>query len=139
VRTWSLDGNWNHVTSDAIVNLDSSEGLLLQQQFMVDANGTPLASAPLNAATEAVDPIIGGGISLAPAANDAFAYDRTVLAEARPEDLTFSSEPILALAELTFLGETHLSAADPLAPLFPGAGLDSSPTTPWLVASQPLL
>ncbi|MEA5413877.1 Calx-beta domain-containing protein, partial [Synechococcus sp. BA-132 BA5] len=44
VRTWSLDGNWNHVTSDAIVNLDSSEGLLLQQQFMVDATGTPLTS-----------------------------------------------------------------------------------------------
>ena len=86
-----------------------------------------------------VDPIIGGGTSLAPAANNGFAYDRAVLAGPLPENLTFSSEPILALAELTSLGETHLSAADPLASLFPAAGLDSSPTTPWLVASQPLL
>ncbi|MCP9867560.1 hypothetical protein KBZ33_14900 [Cyanobium sp. Cruz-8D1] len=139
LHTWSVDSSWNFISAGATVTPSSSAGLLLQQQFMVDANGTPLASAPLNAAPEVVDPIIGGGTSFAPAANDAFAYDRMVLAEARPEDLIFSSEPILALAELTSLGEIHLIAADPLTSPFPAAGFGATPTTPWLVATQPLL
>ncbi len=139
LHTWSVDSNWTYVSSGATVTPTSSAGLLLQQQFMVNASGTPLASAPLNAATEAVDPIIGGGTSFAPAAGDDFAYDQPHLEAGLPEDLTFSSEPVLALAELTSLGATNPTSTDPLVSPFLAAGLDTSATTPWLVATQPLL
>ncbi|MCP9833905.1 MULTISPECIES: zinc-dependent metalloprotease family protein [unclassified Cyanobium] len=139
IRTWSLDSKWNFISSNTLATPTSSEGQLLQQQFMLNANGAPLASAPLNTATEAIDPIIGGGTSLAPAAGDDFAYDQSVLEAGLPEDLSFSTEPILALAELTTLGATNPTSSDPLVSPFPVAGLDTSATSPWLVATQPLL
>jgi hypothetical protein len=45
-HVWSLDGNWSHTSSGGTFDPNSSEGLLLQQQFRVDANGTPLTAAP---------------------------------------------------------------------------------------------
>lgn len=72
------------------------------------------------------DPIIGGGTSLAPDAG-------------LPADLTFSTEPFLAGAELTSLGAATPPSSDPLVSLFPAAGSNTSPTTPWLVAPQPLV
>ncbi|MBW4531678.1 MAG: hypothetical protein KME02_13430 [Aphanothece saxicola GSE-SYN-MK-01-06B] len=140
IRTWTLDRNWNFISSDNnLATPTSSTGLLLQQQFAVDASGSPLSPAVQNAATEAVDPIIGGGTSLAPDATDAFTYDQAPLDSFLPEDLTFSTEPFLALSELASLGASNPTSTDPLAAAFPGAGLDTSPTTPWLVATQPLL
>ncbi|MCP9833915.1 MULTISPECIES: zinc-dependent metalloprotease family protein [unclassified Cyanobium] len=139
IRTWSLDSKWNFISSNSLATPTSSAGLLLQQQFMLNANGAPLASAPLNTATEAIDPIIGGGTSLAPAAGDDFAYDQSVLEAGLPEELTFSTEPFLALAELASLDATNPTSTDPLVSMFPATGHDSLPTTPWLVASQPLV
>ncbi len=46
LHTWSVDSNWNYLSSGATVIPGSSEGQLLQQQFMVDANGTPQTSPP---------------------------------------------------------------------------------------------
>ena len=62
---------------------------------MVNVNGTPLTTKAQSSSLEAVDPIIGGCTSLAPEANDAFAYDRTVLAGPQPENLIFRTKPIL--------------------------------------------
>ena len=136
---WSVDSGWNYVSSGAIVSPTSSAGVLLQQQFSVNANGTPLSPTTQNAATEAVDPIIGGGTSLAPSAVDTFAYDQTPLDSVLPEELTFSTEPFLALTELASLGAANPTGTEPLVAPFPAAGLDSSATSPWLVATQPLL
>jgi len=136
---WSVDSGWNYVSGGAIVSPTSSAGVLLQQQFMVDANGSPLSPTTQNAATEAVDPIIGGGTSLAPDATVAFAYDQAPLDSVLPEDLTFSTEPFLALTELASLGAANPTGTEPLVAPFPAAGLDTSATSPWLVATQPLL
>ena len=136
---WSVDSGWNYVSGGAIVSPTSSAGVLLQQQFSVDANGTPLSPTTQNAATEAVDPIIGGGTSLAPSAVDTFAYDQAPLDSVLPEDLTFSTEPFLALTELASLGAANPTGTEPLVAPFPAAGLDTSATSPWLVATQPLL
>lgn len=96
LHTWSVDSNWTYISSEAIVTPTSSAGLLLQQQqCMVNANGTPLTTKAQSSSLEAVDPIIGGGTSLAPEANDAFAYDRTVLAGPQPKNLIFRTKPIL--------------------------------------------
>ena len=96
LHTWSVDSNWTYISSEAIVTPTSSAGLLLQQQqCMVNANGTPLTTKAQSSSLEAVDAIIGGGTSLAPEANDAFAYDRTVLAGPQPENLIFRTKPIL--------------------------------------------
>jgi beta-glucanase (GH16 family) len=43
---WSVDSNWNYVSSGAIFDPSSAQGLLAQQQFMVDPSGTPLTSPP---------------------------------------------------------------------------------------------
>jgi hypothetical protein len=136
---WSVDSGWNYVSSEAIVSPTSSAGVLLQQQFMVDATGTPLSPTTQSAAAPSVDPIIGGGTSLAPSAVDTFAYDQTPLDSVLPEDLTFSTEPFLALTELASLGAANPTGTEPLVAPFPAAGLDTSATSPWLVATQPLL
>jgi len=52
LQTWSLDSNWSHTSSSGFFDPNSSTGLLLQQQFMVDANGTPLTGQTQNAATD---------------------------------------------------------------------------------------
>ncbi|WP_216905065.1 hypothetical protein, partial [Synechococcus sp. CCY 9618] len=39
---WSVDSNWNYISSSGLFPPSSSQGLQLQQQFMVDATGTPL-------------------------------------------------------------------------------------------------
>ncbi len=85
------------------------------------------------------DPIIGGATSLAPEADEAFAYDQAAAADGLNEDLGLSTEPIPALAELASLGTANPTGTEPLATPFPAAGLDTSPTSPWLVATQPLL
>ncbi len=136
---WSVDSRWNYVSGGAIVTPTSSTGLLLQQQFTVDATGTPLSPTVQKASLEAVDPIIGGGTSLAPDATDTFAYDQAPLEAGLPEDLTFSTEPFLALTELASLGAANPTGTEPLVAPFPAAGLDTSATSPWLVATQPLL
>ncbi|MEA5443400.1 hypothetical protein, partial [Cyanobium gracile] len=46
LHTWSVDSQWKYISSGAIVSPTSTAGQLLQQQFMVDATGTPLASEP---------------------------------------------------------------------------------------------
>ncbi|MCT0206427.1 hypothetical protein, partial [Synechococcus sp. CS-1332] len=137
IRTWSLDKNWNFTSSNTLATPTSSSGLLLQQQFMVDASGTPLTPAPLNAALQTVDPIIGGGTSLAPDASDALVGAPATFDELLPADPTFTNTPILALGELASLGLSN--PTELLASPFPAAGSASSPTTPWLVATQPLL
>ncbi|WP_216910968.1 hypothetical protein, partial [Synechococcus sp. CCY 0621] len=122
--------NWNWVSSGAVFGTTTTQGQQAQQQFMVDANGTPITSAPQNASTDRVDPIIGGGTSLAPVAVDDFG-------ELLPADPTFTTTPFLALGELSSLGQSN--PTDLLASPFPSAGSASSPTTPWLLATQPLL
>ena len=39
---WTADANWNWVSSGAVFGTDTTQGQQAQQQFMVDANGTPL-------------------------------------------------------------------------------------------------
>ncbi|KAF0653057.1 hypothetical protein L107_10388 [Cyanobium sp. Copco_Reservoir_LC18] len=140
IRTWTLDRNWNFVSSDNnLTTPTSTTGLLLQQQFMVDASGAPRLSPLQPASIETVDPIIGGGTSLAPAVdNDVLgapmAFDDTLTA-----DPILTSDPILALTELASLGGSQPLATDPLASPFPAAGFGATPTTPWLVDTQPLL
>jgi hypothetical protein len=92
---------------------------------MVNASGTPLTGTPQNATTDGIDPIIGG-----PTAT----FDQLL-----PEDPTFTNTSFLALAQPASLGSSNPTSTDLLASSFPAAGLDSSPTTPWLVATQPLL
>ena len=92
---------------------------------MVNASGTPLKGAPQNAATDVVDPIIGG---------PATTFDQLLSV-----DPTFTNTSFLALAQPASLGSSNPTSTDLLASSFPAAGLDSSPTTPWLVATQPLL
>ncbi|MCP9930866.1 hypothetical protein KBY82_08720 [Cyanobium sp. AMD-g] len=134
---WSVDSSWNYISSGAIVDPSSSQGLMLQQQFAVDADGTPLTGLSPNAAAEAVDPIIGGSTSLAPVAVDDFGAAPATFGELLPADPTFTTTPILALDELSSLGQSN--PTDLLASPFPSAGSASSPTTPWLVATQPQL
>ena len=144
IRTWTLDRNWNFVSSNALATPSSSAGQLLLRQFAVDASGSPLTSTAQNAALETgepetVDPIIGGGTSLAPAVdNDVLgapmAFDDTLTA-----DPILTSDPILALTELASLGGSQPLATDPLVSPFPAAGFGATPTTPWLVDTQPLL
>ena len=140
IRTWTLDGNWNFVSSDNnLTTPTSSAGLLLQQQFSVDANGAPLRSATQFAATDTVDPIIGGGTSLAPAGGDDIAGAPMAFDDALSSDPLLSGDPILALTELASLGGSQPLATDPLASPFPAAGFGATPATPWLVDTQPLL
>jgi hypothetical protein len=136
---WSVDSSWNYVSSGAIVDPSSSQGLLLQQQFMVNASGTTLTGLSQSATTDAVDPIIGGGTSLAPAASDALLGAPATFDGLLPADPTFTNTPILALAELASLGAANPTSTETLVSPFPAAGSASSPTTPWLVATQPLL
>jgi hypothetical protein len=85
------------------------------------------------------DPIIGGATSLAPEAGEAFAYDQAAAPDGLPEELSFSTEPFQATTELASLGAANPTGTEPLVATFPAAGLDTSPTTPWLVGTQPLL
>ncbi|MEA5410203.1 hypothetical protein VB737_00335, partial [Synechococcus sp. BA-120 BA3] len=144
IRTWTLDRNWNFVSSDPnLSDPTSAAGLLLQQQFMVDATGRPLTGTTQNAAQEladpvTVDPIIGGGTSLAPASFDDV-LGAPVAFDALPADPMLAGEPILALTELASLGGGQPLAIEPLASPFPAAGFGATTATPWLVDTQPLL
>ena len=42
LHTWAVDGNWNYIKSEAIVAPSSTQGIILQNQFMVDSTGKPL-------------------------------------------------------------------------------------------------
>ncbi|MEA5410552.1 hypothetical protein VB737_02110, partial [Synechococcus sp. BA-120 BA3] len=46
LHTWTVGANWNYIRGNGIFSPSSSEGLQLQQQFLVDATGTPLTSQP---------------------------------------------------------------------------------------------
>jgi len=144
IRTWTLDRSWNFVSSDALATPSSSAGQLLLQQFSLDASGSPLTSTALNAPLESVepetvDPIIGGGTSLAPASFDDIAGAPMAFGDALTSAPLLGSDPILALTELASLGGSQPLATDPLASPFPAAGFGASATTPWLVNTQPLL
>ncbi|MCP9835983.1 hypothetical protein KBY84_00585 [Cyanobium sp. N.Huapi 1H5] len=144
IRTWTLDRSWNFVSSNALATPSSSAGQLLLQQFAVDASGSPLTGTALNAVLETgepetVDPIIGGGTSLAPASFDDIAGAPMAFDEALTSDPLLSGEPIMALTELASLGGSQPLATDPLASPFPAAGFGATATTPWLVDTQPLL
>ncbi|WP_094585777.1 zinc-dependent metalloprotease family protein [Synechococcus sp. BO 8801] len=136
---WSLDSNWNYVSAGPIVSPTSSTGLQLQQQFTVTATGAPLVSTPQLATIETVDPIIGGGTSLAPAGSDDIASAPMAFGDALTTDPLLGSEPIMALTELASLGGSQPLATDPLTSPFPAAGFGATATTPWLVDTQPLL
>lgn len=137
IRTWTLDRNWNFVSSNALTTPSSTAGVLLQQQFMVDASGSPLTSTAQNAALEEADPIIGG-TSLAPAGGDDIVAPMA-FGDALTSDPVLSSDPIMALTELASLGGSQTLATEPLASPFPATGSGASATTPWLVNTQPLL
>ncbi len=137
IRTWTLDKSWNFISSDPLTTPSSSAGQLLLQQFSVDASGTPLTGLSQEASTDRVDPIIGGGTSLAPVAVEDFGTASATFGELLPADPAFTTTPFLALGELSSLGQSN--PTDLLASPFPSAGSASSPTTPWLVATQPLL
>jgi len=144
IRTWTLDGNWNFLTSDNNLTTPTSSAGLLLQQFAVDASGSPLTGRALNAALETgepetIDPIIGGGTSLAPASFDDIAGALMAFDEALTSDPLLSGEPIMALTELASLSGSQPLATDPLASPFPAAGFGATATTPWLVDTQPLL
>jgi hypothetical protein len=145
IRTWTLDRDWNFVSSDNnLTTPTSSTGLLLQQQFMVDASGSPLTGTAQNAALESLDletldPIIGGGTSLAPAVDNDVLGAPVTFDGLLPADPMLGGQPILALTELVSLGGSQPLATDPLTSPFPAAGFGATPTTPWLVDSQPLL
>lgn len=139
IRTWTLDRSWNFLSSNALATPSSSAGQLLLQQFSVDASGSPLTSLALNAATEVIDPIIGGGTSLAPTGGDEIFDAPMAFNNELPADPMLTTEPFLALTELASLGAANPTSTDTLVAPFPAAGLDTSPTSPWLVATQPLL
>ncbi len=139
---WSLDSKWNYVSAGPIVSPTSTAGLLLQQQFMVDASGAPRLSPLQSASIELVnpvDPIIGGGTSLAPAVDNDVLGAPMAFDDSLTADPILTSDPILALTELASLGGSQPLATDPLVSPFPAAGLGATPTTPWLVDTQPLL
>jgi hypothetical protein len=152
--TWTLNSQGNWISSSSGYTASSSQGLLFQQQFMVDANGTPLSSQTLNTATDGasaliangnsalVDPIIGSTQGFAPdlgldPAHD-FDHDHGAYGDFLPLDLT-TFDPGLLLGVLATTGEADRTPADPMASLFPAAGSIPSPTTPWLAATQSLL
>jgi hypothetical protein len=145
IRTWTLDRNWNFVSSDNnLTTATSSTGLRLQQQFMVDASGSPLTGAAQMAALgsldpETVDPIIGGGTSLAPAVDNDLLGAPAASDTFLPGDPVLGGEPFVALSELASLGASQPIASEPLTSPFPAAGFGATPTTPWLVDTQPLL
>ncbi len=139
IRTWTLDRTWTFVSSDALATPSSTAGQLLLQQFSVDANGAPLRNAPQFASSDLVDPIIGGGTSLAPAGSDVVfgapaASDGALPADPLAGTLTFPDLGVLGV-----LGGSQPIATEPLASPFPAAGSGASATTPWLVNTQPLL
>lgn len=139
IRTWTLDRNWNFVSASALATPTSTAGVLLQQQFSVDATGAPLRSAPRFASSDLVDPIIGGGTSQAPTGGDVVfgapaAFDGALATDPLAGTMAFPD-----LGVLSALGGSQPIATEPLASPFPAAGSRASATTPWLVNTQPLL
>ncbi|WP_216902245.1 hypothetical protein, partial [Synechococcus sp. CCY 9618] len=142
-----------YISSSGLFPPSSSQGLQLQQQFMVDATGTPLTTQPNNAATHGasglmatgnaplVDPITGSaqGFAAEPELGHDNDLDHGAGGDVLPADLAFFADPVPSLSALSCCGVLDPTPTDLMAPVFPAANSTPSPTTPWPGSIQPLI